>query len=135
MKKLNLHILVLTFLFLTISCKTQPKPIMYKNMPQETNNQLNFQYSGVIEKRFYKDINNKIDKNKFDYFLVTDEKAYYIKLTESNIKAENLEMMLGAKVKVDVYIRQGAWDVQNEDYLSKPTRFGEYIAIIAFLRS
>lgn len=135
MKKLNLHILVLTFLFLAISCKTQPKPIMYKNMPLETNNQLNFQYFGVIEKRFYKDINNKIDKNKFDYFLVTDEKAYYIKLTESNIKAENLEMMLGAKVKVDVYLRQGAWDVQNEDYLNKPTRFGEYIAIIAFLRA
>jgi len=135
MKKIYFNILVFTFLSLAISCKTQPKPVMYKNMPQETNNEVNIQLTGTIEKRFYQDINGKKDKNKTDYFLVTDNKAYYIKVSESNTKAENLQLMLGSKVKVDVYLRQGAWDVQNNDYLNKPTRFGEYIAIIAFLRS
>lgn len=65
-----------------------------------------------------------------DYYLEFKGESYFVKLSESNITADELSVFVGKKLSYKIQILDGLWDTDNPEVQS---RIGEYVRILAVL--
>lgn len=81
----------------------------------------------IIEKPFI--IKNGIESDKMELYLRCSMDDFFIKFCESEVTRESIEAYLDKGIMVDVEIREGSWDICEDDYEHAQSRIGHYALI------
>ncbi len=87
-------------------------------------------YKGkVLKVNFINKAGRRID-GVFDYFFEIENKKYFIKFSEGNVKRAQLENFYNWNIRVEAVITTGLWDTNDHNVQS---RFGEFIILYKIL--
>lgn len=81
----------------------------------------------IIEKPFI--IKNGIESDKMELYLRCSMDDFFIKFCESGVTGESIEAYLDKGIMVDFEIREGSWDICEDDYENAQSRIGHYAVI------
>jgi len=99
-------------------------------IPSSSNKAIPKIYKGkVLKVNFINKAGRKID-GVFDYFFEIENKKYFIKFSEGNVKREQLENFYNWNIQVEAVITAGLWDTNDHNVQS---RFGEFIILYKIL--
>lgn len=89
--------------------------------------------TGVIEqKTFVNKVGKEINDIQDLYFKSTDGTTYFIKLLNSNISYEQAIAILGQNISAEIEVKEGMWDVPDDNPLYAQSRTGQYILIKSY---
>ena len=80
----------------------------------------------IVSKEFF---SKKGKTNTRELYVNYQGKDYFIKLCESKVKKEDLEVYLNQELTLSFEIKTGNWDVSECGGQYKQSRVGEYIVI------
>lgn len=86
-----------------------------------------FTLTGEFIKEPFENKAGKIIKDVYDYFLQVQGIKYFIKLRNNTVKKDEIDKVLGKKVKVSFSVDEGLWDADDNTHQS---RIGKYVRII-----
>lgn len=86
-----------------------------------------YTFTSVFIKEQFVNKGGKTIDGVFDYFLQVQGIKYFIKLKNSDVKKDEIDKVLGRKVKVTFSINDGLWDADDNTHQS---RIGKYLRII-----
>lgn len=93
---------------------------------------------GWIEKRHFYDKGQRKVDDVFDYYFVTQDADYFIKILESRVSQQELERHVGRTVSIRGTLKSGLFDYDPQKLSANApvpqSRVGEYLTIIKFQR-
>ena len=115
--------LLKTLLFITLCLITNLSS--YSQTQKDTMVNNSRIYTGEIIKVNFVDKACREHKDSFNYFFETEDKQYFIKISEGNVSREELAKYYNKKIKVRaVIILFGLWDTNDPNVQS---RVGDYL--------
>ena len=89
--------------------------------------------TGVIEQKTFVNKGGKeINTTQDLYFKSNDGNTYFIKFLNSNISYEQAKSILGQPISAEIEIKDGMWDVSDENPQESQSRTGLYILIKSY---
>jgi hypothetical protein len=87
---------------------------------------------GTIEQKSFTNKGGKEINTIQDLYFKTEKgESYFIKFVDSKITFEQAKTLLGQKISAEVEIKDGMWDVPDENPALAQSRTGVYIKIIS----
>ncbi|RLD50124.1 MAG: hypothetical protein DRI94_09470 [Bacteroidetes bacterium] len=100
--------------------------ILYAQNKTDDMNNLKI-YTGKIIKVHFVDKAGNEHKDAFNYFFETEDKQYFIKISEGDVSREEIEKFYNKKIRIKaIIILFGLWDTDDPNVQS---RVGDYLIL------
>lgn len=122
---------ILSFLLITAiaSCSTPKESDSNNEEPKTTDSTTNMIMKGKIISQTFVNKGGKEISTIKDLYFETEDETYFIKFIASNITFEEGLELLDQPVEIEGEIRDGMWDIPDEDPAYAQSRGGLYLVI------